>query len=440
MKHSDTLLAFVVRRVRLFRDSRASLCALAVFAAAGAPARHSSPTQHSTPAHPMPSIERPLYVLVGEGSGDFPGFGYSIANLGDADGDGVSDIVVGEPYAGATGGGKVKAYSGRTGAPLFPPITRSDSQELGFSVAGIGDVNADGNADILVGDPMLTGPTPIYKGQVFVFSGSDGVLLGHFMGIAVADEFGNSVAGIGDIDGDGVPDWAVGATQDSSNGPGYVQLFSGGTGASIRKYTTPGVHKRYGDSLLNVGDVDGDGVPDLLIGASAGNFVQMRSGASGAVLWQQSGPNIPLCNLGRCMDRAGDWDGDGLPDVVIGAPNKGIVQIRRATDGALITEIDGPANVYFGGALAGLGDVDHDGYGDVAIGAKWMTNGGATWIYSGRTHTTIASYTGEYGDYLGFALCAVGDLNADGVLDLAIGATQDNNPGPGYVAVYSGAR
>jgi hypothetical protein len=446
MKNSDTLVSVLVRRVRQARPLHASLCAVGVIAATTALAQHSDPAQHDNHERPSLRPEQPIYVLHGEGSGNYPGFGYSIANLGDADGDGVPDIVVGEPYELAFFGGKVKVYSGRTGAPLLPPITQPGTQLLGFSVAGISDVDGDGHADILVGDPMFSAPAPSYKGQAFVFSGSNGALLFHVTGDTVADEFGYSVAGVGDIDGDGVPDWAVGATQDSdsSNGSGFVRLFSGATSAVIRTYITKGFHKRFGQSLVNVGDINGDGVPDLLIGCSKGNFVQMRSGATGAVLWQKSGPSLPFSGLGWCVANAGDWDGDGVPDLVIGDPGASMVQIRRATDGALLTEIDGPTNVFFGGAVAGLGDVDHDGYGDVAIGAKWMPGGasatGAAWIYSGHTHMTIASYTGMYGDYLGFALAAVGDLDGDGILDLAIGATQDNNGGPGFVAVFSGAR
>ena len=430
--------------LRHVRPLPASLCAAAVLASATAIGQSSGATHHAATSHLVPrrERERPLHVLVGDGSGNFPGFGYSIANLGDVDGDGVADIVVGSPYEGAVGGGTVKVYSGRTGTLLLPAITRSDAWELGVSVAGIGDVDGDGRPDLLVGDPMFNGKAPGASGQAFVFSSATGAMLAHFTGANPADEFGYSVANAGDIDGDGVPDWAVGASQsyDQSVGPGYVSLISAATGATIRTYTTSGFHKLYGNALVNAGDVDGDGVPDLLIGAPGGNFVQMRSGASGALLWQQSGPSLPFCDLGWRVDRAGDWDGDGNPDLVMGAPAAGLVQIRRASDGALLTEIHGPADVYFGGAVAGLGDVDGDGFGDVAIGAKWSSiDSGAAWIYSGRTHGVLASYSGASGDYLGCALAAVGDLNGDGVLDLAIGATQDNNAGPGYVAVYSGA-
>ena len=426
------------------RPFPASLCAGALLASAIALGQSSGATHHAAPSRLVPrrDRERPLYVLVGDGSGNFPGFGYAIANLGDVDGDGVADFVVGSPYENTVSHGTVKAYSGRTGALLLPAITRSDTEELGFSVAGIGDVDGDGRPDLLVGDPMFNGKAPGPSGQAFVFSSATGAMLAHFTGANPADEFGSSVANAGDIDGDGVPDWAVGASQsyDQSVGPGYVSLISAATGATIRTYTTSGFDKLYGNAVFNAGDVDGDGVPDLLIGAPGGNFVEMRSGASGALLWRQSGPSLPFCDLGWCVDRAGDWDGDGNPDLVMGAPGAGLVQIRRASDGALLTEIHGPAHVDFGVAVAGLGDVDHDGFGDVAIGARWSSSAsGAAWIYSGRTHGVLASYTGASGDYLGCALAAVGDLNGDGVLDLAIGATQDNNSGPGYVAVYSGA-
>jgi hypothetical protein len=386
------------------------------------------------------AAQQPIHVFFGEGSEPLPGFGYSVGSAGDMDGDGVMDVVAGGPYDGVVPRGRARVFSGATGAQLLPSFMDPVGGHFGFSVAGVGDVNGDGSGDVAVGAPMFGGVGPGGTGFAVIRSGADGSELHRRTGDGASDEFGYSVAGAGDVDLDGFPDWAAGATEDHDfdAGPGYVRIFSGATGAPIRTLTTSGVHGRFGQSLAAL-DADLDGIADLLVGASGGSRVQMRSGADGSILWQRSSTGY-----GWGVDLAGDVDADGFLDVVVGAPSAGRARVLRAVDGVLVRSIQGAAADFFGGAVAGLGDVDLDGHDDLAVGAKWADGPveaftGAAWIYSGRRSSVLATFSGSSsGDRAGFALAGLGDVNQDGTPDLALGAPQETNAGPGFVAVLSG--
>jgi hypothetical protein len=392
--------------------------------------------------------QRLIQTAVGEGSGGLPGFGHSLAAVGDVDLDGVADYAVGAPYeasCGRSAGGQVKIFSGLTGTPLFPPLADCENGYYGMSVAGIGDVNGDGHPDVAIGAPYIAGVGQGRPGVAAVRSGLDGAQLFHRSGGAPHDMFGTSVAGAGDVDLDGFPDWAVGATQngETPEGPGYVRVFSGATGATIRALAG---NTGYGASLVGAGDVNLDGYPDLLVGANRGRGkAQMRSGQNGAILWTRFATSTSqYARFGTAVDAAGDVDDDGLSDLVVGAAGISMASVLRAHDGALLFDLAGPVGDYFGGAVAGIGDIDHDGHDDLAIGAKWadgfagLFSPGAVWIYSGRTQRVLRSFLGNAtGDLFGLALASVGDLDQDGMSDLAIGANQAGNGGPGFVEIYS---
>lgn len=390
---------------------------------------------------------RQQYELPGE-AGSIEYFGHSLASLGDLDGDGVFDFAVGVPYATSCGSrGEVRVHSGAEGVLLMTVDDCGERGSFGYSVAGVGDLNGDGVRDLVVGAPYFAGVGVGHPGAAAALSGLDGTVLHRITGDRAHDSFGISVAGLGDVDLDGFPDWAVGATDDGQTPPlgqGYVRVVSGASGATIRTLNRSGASaSRYGQSVLGPGDVNVDGVPDVLVGAgNGGGSVQMRSGLDGSVLWTRTGP--PGAGFGWDSDRAGDVDADGELDLVVGSSSGALVRILRARDGAVVRELQGASGDFFGGAVAGLGDLDQDGFGDFAVGAKWedtqLFSVGAVHVYSGRFGTLLRRFSGHSSyDRYGIALAAAGDLDQDGRIELLIGASQGDNGEPGYVEARSAA-
>ena len=389
---------------------------------------------------------RQLHALAGE-PGTHSYFGHSLAALGDLDADGVFDFAVGVPYEPSCGSlGEVRVYSGATGAPLLPAVDDCGERgSFGYSVAAVGDLNGDGIPDLVVGAPYFSGVGVGHPGAAAALSGLDGALLHRIVGDRAYDSFGISVAGLGDVDLDGVPDWAVGATDDGTTpalGQGYVRVVSGASGATIRTLLRTGASaSRYGQSVLGPGDVNFDGLPDVLVGAgNGGGSVQMRSGLNGGVLWTRTGP--AGARFGWASDRAGDVDADGALDLVVGSSFGALARILRARDGALVLEVHGPAGDFFGGSVAGLGDLDLDGHDDFAVGSKWEDAGqafvGSVRVYSGQTGSVLRRHDGSASyDRYGIALAGAGDLDQDGRSELLIGANQDANGEPGYVEARS---
>lgn len=200
-------------------------------------------------------------------------FGWSVAGAGDVDGDGVPDFIVGAPHTGGypIWSGSAYVYSGATGALLYQK-DGSPGDELGYSVAGAGDLNSDSKADFIVGAPFASPGGRIWAGTAYVFSGPTGALIYEFNNPDLHQgEFGWSVAGAGDVDGDGRPDLIVGAHSmdiDELQDVGSAFIYSGAAGALLGRIDGPGANKEFGFSVAGCGDVNGDGRADVIIGAA----------------------------------------------------------------------------------------------------------------------------------------------------------------------------
>lgn len=264
-----------------------------------------------------------LFTFVGDhGNIDY---GYSVRDAGDVDNDGWPDVVVGAWRDHPNGGineGSASVYSGQTGQRLYYFQGDAAGDELGFSVSGAGDTNADGYDDVIVAtldidDIVLDG------GGARLFSGQDGSILAQFYGDSTADWYGYAVTGLGDLDADGYDDVLVGAPRDDNNGDdsGMIRVFSGQTHAMM--FQVDGTIKsRFGWSVADADDVNGDSIPDLIVGApweaSQSGRVHVLSGADGQTLHTLEGPNYS--NFGFFVSSARDANRDTVPDVIVGAP------------------------------------------------------------------------------------------------------------------------
>ena len=255
-------------------------------------------------------------------------FGYATDGGFDVDNDGVKDVLVGAPgYDVGTAfdnRGKAYLYSGATGSLIWSVTGAVPSENAGFSVAFVGDVNADGRTDFAVG---FSGASAL-RGRVEVRSGLDNSILVNLQGALSGDRFGASLAYTGDLTGDGIPDLLVGAPYQSVNSiAGRAYLYQLPSGTLVRTFdgTQAAEHASWG--MCSVADINADGVRDVIIGSpdydsptltDAGR-ARAFSGATGTFLWEHVGPLIHM-KAGIDVDETADLDGDLVADVVVGIP------------------------------------------------------------------------------------------------------------------------
>jgi hypothetical protein len=385
---------------------------------------------------------------------DGDGFGSALASLGDLDGDGVAELAVGAAGDddGATDAGAVwilfpnpdgsvraQRKISATSGGLVGPLAANDL--FGRALASLGDLDGDGVVDLAVGAPVFeTGGAT--AGAVWVlFLASDGSVAreveigagaGGFGGaLSSGDRFGACLAAIGDLDDDGVVDLAVGAPRDDDGGPArgaawILFLESDGTVKAEQKISdTAGGFQGaledlddFGFALAGLGDLDGDGTEDLAAGVPFADGLAVDEGAAWVLFLEPDGTVASEVEL---------------------APG-------RAGFGALL----GPSD-QFGSALALVGDRDGDGRGELAVGSPGdldgLPVGDAVWLLqlsaSGtvRGFETISRTRGCFGGLaaprlFGTAIAALGDVDGDGVADLAASDRLDADGGPGRGAAW----
>jgi hypothetical protein len=400
------------------------------------------------------------WVEAGAAAGDL--FGASVAAAGDVNGDGYGDIIVGAPGADAGGVyAYYGAETGLGDSADWSAGGSGGLQHFGTSVAGAGDVNGDGYADILIGAPGYP-IVDNSKGAAFLYIGSDaGLLTGHSWmkeGPTDNSELGVSVAGAGDVNGDGYADVAVAAPGYASGlnqGRAYVYYGSGSPPNDTHDWKETGENNYdyFGTVVASAGDVDGDGYADVLVGAPAyvgtGNrgkaylFHGSADGIATFPAWTDLG-DFEGVKFGYALAGAGDINGDGFGDVIVGAPtftlsnSTGKVYLFYGSASGLSASPDWSATGqavgdFFGGAVASAGDVNGDGYADLVVGASEASSGaGAAYIYhggpTGPASTADWTFTEESaGAWFGAALAGAGDINGDGYGDLIVGAPRFDN-------------
>ncbi|MEW6743704.1 MAG: FG-GAP-like repeat-containing protein [Planctomycetota bacterium] len=309
---------------------------------------------------------------------------------GDVDGDGTPDIILGAGNNGS--GGAVEVRSGRTGALLYR-FWGTSGDGFGIGVGDAGDVNMDGYADVIVGVP-LSSEYGTWAGKALVFSGRTGAGLYTFYGDSPGGFCGLAVSGAGDVNKDGYADVIVGEPW-RSNFAGRARVFSGKTGAVLYQFI--GAPTWYlGHGVSDAGDLDQDGNDDFLIQSSVA--VTAYSGRTGTSLWSFSITN-PYVNFGtQSMSGAGDLNGDGYPDVVLGAgydggSSEGVAYALSGRNGTVLFTASGdsPGDL-FGLSASGLGDVNGDGHADFVVSA-------ADWVSPYVRVISGEEYTASWSNY-----------------------------------------
>jgi hypothetical protein len=439
-------------RARLLRQPRAAWgITLAVFATL------ISGVRASTLLDPRPEASTTL-------------FGRAVAAIGDVDRDGKTDLAVGAPFQDGDFSnihegfgppqnvGKVYLISGATLAvirelndPQFQKVQDlMFGGQFGSSVAAAGDLNHDGISEIIVGVPhhIVTegDEDAINAGRAFIFSGRDGRLL-----LTLDDpepnegtRFGSAVAGIDDVNADGIPDVAIGAPKrdldPDLDDAGLVYIFSGADGSVIRSLTPPDggleIGGRFGAAVANAGDVVKDGVSDLLIGAPGCGRAFVFSGQSGGLLFTLKSPAAErLRSFGFAVAGGKDLNRDGIPDFAIGAPLqdglRGAVYLFSGADGKLLRKLTATQQAFakFGTFVAMSDDLTGDRRPDVLVGAPDQSVGGnknvgQAFIFSGANGKVVRTVTATTPKaFAGFgSVVTTADTNGDGILETIIGA------------------
>jgi hypothetical protein len=374
--------------------------------------------------------------VLGKISKNSDSFGSAMDNAGDVNKDGVDDLIVGAHTDSTRGTSAGAAYvlSGANGSTLFTFYGDNSLDWLGRSVAGAGDVNGDGYPDLVVG-AYGDDNTGDGAGSARVFSGANGAVLYTFDGQAAGDGFGFAVSGAGDVNGDGRADILVGAFQNDSTGnnAGAAYIYSGANGSLLYTFNGDSAGDNFGWAVSNIGDVNGDDHDDVAVGApydddngSLSGSMRVFSGSDGSILYTLIGDQAGDL-LGSSIGKIGDVDGDGHPDIIAGAyladPNGSAAGMARVFSGAngnsLYTFIGDKSGNYFGVSVSGAGDVNHDGRADVIVGSG--NGSGKARVFSGMDGSVLYSFMGDA--FLGAAVCDAGDLNGDGYADMAVSST-----------------
>jgi hypothetical protein len=354
-------------------------------------------------------------------------FGWIARNIGDVNGDGVNDVTTSAPTSNAGGqnAGRVYTYSGRDGTLLWTADGPVGGQ-LGLGIEAAGDVNADGIPDVIAGAPGA--------GKAFVFSGRDGAVLLTLSSDQPNTNFGRKVSDIGDLNGDGHADVLVGEPgRDDGTGRAYV--FTGKDGSILAAWDGEVPGDNYGSA--GAGLVS-DGQTFVVVGApNAGDhnrgrtYVYKGLAARPAFVIEsdEQGQNLG----GMFVSVIGDVNADGTPDVYASdwahnanGPFTGRVYIHSGRNGERLRTFTGEsAGDGFGIGPADAGDVNGDGCDDIVVGAWRHASaapmGGKIYVYSGQDGSLLSTITGKVmGETLGFDATGMDDVNGDGVIDYLV--------------------
>ena len=397
------------------------------------------------PAFPL------LYRFTGTDVWPSDNLGTALSAIDDINGDNVPDFAISAPYDSTNfTWGVVKLISGADGSVLrniYAPQSSERNIYFGGSIAAVDDINQDGYQDIVIG---ASGGN-----AVFVYSGFDGSLILTISGSSEDYKLGHRVNGIDDINADGVPDIMAGLISDTTSLTQAARIYSGADGTVIREFIMAGSGSADPPEVVSMGDINGDSISDILIGAKLGDRGKafVYSGADGNLLYEFS-DDMDNTLFARTLANAGDVNKDGINDIIVGARNDdtagynaGAAYIYSGSNGAVLYTIYGEsAWEVFGREVSGAGDVNGDGFADVIISSHGNSGqfGGdqvdnIVRIFSGKDGRVLMRFSRtfslEINDLFGYRAIGIGDINGDNRAELAISAYQEK-PGGG-VYVYS---
>ncbi len=368
--------------------------------------------------------------------------GTTLSPAGDVNGDGYGDLLVGAPGAASGNGGWSLYLGSASGLPTSATLTVTGTvaaASLGFTVAGVGDVDRDGYADLVAGAPGATsgaGAATWYRGQATITAATTLTSAALAGSGGAASQFALTLTGAGDINGDGFADVVVGEPGFGSN-LGRLHAFfgaaSGLPGTTTARVNGGTVGDRFTEGLAGVGDFNADGFSDFVtsapfaLGGNVGGFNLWAGSASGvgATVSVPAG-NVSNGGWSRVIAGAGDVDGDNRDDLLIAMPfvssNAGRVFLVSGPAAvaagffgfpmALFTQSGSAAGASLGASLAGLGDTNGDGFADVAFGAPGESADARGVVFVLRGATTVPSTASAFvtasalGDRLGASLAS----------------------------------
>jgi hypothetical protein len=384
-----------------------------------------------TPAdfeHPFVEDVKILREWDGETTGDQ--FGWIARNIGDVDGDGVPDVVTSAPTSskGGAKAGRIYVYSPKSGKLLWTADGQA-GDELGTGVEGAGDVNHDGVPDVVAGSPN--------GGYARLYSGRYGKVIRTLKAERKTDSFGQHTSGVGDVNHDGYADVMIGAPTNGVGGKeaGRAYVYSGKDGSILLTLTGERAGDHFGSTVGGRTDARGF---FLIVGAPVAGpskhgvtyvYDSLKTTPKFRIESDETGNALG----GMFVSVPGDMDGDSVPDIYASdwsntakGPSTGRVYVHSGKDGHRLLTLtgEGPGEG-FGTSPSNAGDVDGDGYADLIVGA-WQyggaaASGGRAYLYSGKDGHLIRTYTCRIpGDTFGFDSVTMGDIDADGTVDFLI--------------------
>ena len=384
-----------------------------------------------TPAEfEQPFVETVNVIREWDGETANDQFGWIARVVGDVDRDSVPDIVTSAPTKAIDGAaaGRVYLYSTKRGRLIWS-VDGKPGDQLGSGVEAAGDTDHDGVPDVIASAPGA--------GKAYVYSGKDGHTLLTFSAEKSTDNFGQHVSGVGDANGDGYPDVIVGAPGNGAGGEGAgrAYVYSGKDGHVLLTLTGGAAHDAFGSAVAGARTKAGSlvivGAPGSGPRDAGRTYIYKGLRSTPAFVIDADGTGAALGAM--FLSVIGDVNHDGAPDLYASdftnaakGPSTGRVYVHSGTDGRRLLTLTGDtAGEGFGIGPATAGDVDGDGHDDLIVGA-WQyagaaISGGRAYLYSGKDGTLLKTYTCRTpGDTFGFDAVGMGDVDGDGTIDFLI--------------------